>query len=422
MEVEYTNRRRDSLVYRTGDSLNKYLSIFWSRIQEHYESSAPRNDMLKLSPLDLHRKWKSEPTEMSSAIRRISPSVVSVSYFTDVQRTVDCSGIIIDWDDAHGQATILTSAKLMRSPAKRGDYYIVVRLANGKILLAEEHFVDYYHNIAIFKVSSDVKLKPAELDSPPLETLEGVEVVALGRNFHNCKLSESSGLIRLDYPYFGCEFLSSSTCSSTQASEGGPLITKTGHVCGINFFDDHQYVHPLPTTSVINSCKKKWSSNGIVVQPWFGLSVIDISELPRDELETAPVCYGNSSSVGNLVYEGSPADKVGVRPGDSIVALRGFTVSSASQYTEALSVVFDELHPYCPGQTPDIMLFVKGNTGSKAVHAEILRVDDRRFCYCWLGVPSFMTPLIGSQTYRACCIGESTNFLVDEDFILYSGY
>lgn len=119
------------------------------------------------------------------------------------------------------------------------------------------------------------------------------------------------------------------------------------------------------------------------------------------------------------VYEGSPANKVGVRPGDSIVALSKLSVSSASEYTQALSAVFDELNPYCPGKTPDIMLFVEGNAGRKVVNAEILRVDDKRFCCCWLGVASFMMPLIGSQTERGCSIGINTNVLVDEDYSIY---
>jgi hypothetical protein len=66
-----------------------------------------------------------------------------------------------------------------------------------------------------FKVKSDAKLRPLDIYSP-LENLEGVEVVALERDFYTCKLSESCGLLRGDYPYFGCEQLLSSTCSSGQ--------------------------------------------------------------------------------------------------------------------------------------------------------------------------------------------------------------
>jgi hypothetical protein len=85
------------------------------------------------------------------------------------------------------------------------------------MLLAEEDYVDYYHNIVTFKVKSDAKLRPLDLYSP-LENLEGVEVVALDRDFCTCKLSESCGLFRKDYPYFGCEQLASSTCRTTRVS------------------------------------------------------------------------------------------------------------------------------------------------------------------------------------------------------------
>jgi hypothetical protein len=97
------------------------------------------------------------------------------------------------------------------------NFQITVRLANGKILLAEEDYVDYYHNIVTLKVKSDAKLRPLDIYSP-LENLEGVEVVALERDFYTCKLSENCGLFCKDYPYFGCELLASSTCGGNQVS------------------------------------------------------------------------------------------------------------------------------------------------------------------------------------------------------------
>jgi hypothetical protein len=68
-----------------------------------------------------------------------------------------------------------------------------------------------------FKVKSDAKLRPLDIYSP-LENLEGVEVVALERDFYTCKLSENCGLFRKDYPYFGYELLASSTCRGNQVS------------------------------------------------------------------------------------------------------------------------------------------------------------------------------------------------------------
>lgn len=96
-------------------------------------------------------------------------------------------------------------------------FRLLYRLANGKFLLAEEDYVDYYNNIVTLKVKSDDTLKPVECCLSPIETVEGV-VIALGREFYTCKLSKSNGLIRKDYPYFGCELLVSSTCIGREVS------------------------------------------------------------------------------------------------------------------------------------------------------------------------------------------------------------
>ncbi|KAK2377572.1 putative protease Do [Trifolium repens] len=408
------NRSREKLIYRSDETLKKFLPTYLSSMEKHYESPAPAvQDIWKLSPRDLHRTWEEasyNDDRLKSAIRELAPSVVSVSYFTGFQRKVDCSGFIIDWDDSKGIATLLTSAKLTRSPSKRGNYYIIVRLANGKMLLAEEDYVDYYHNIVTFKVNSDAKLRPLNL-SPPLPIQQDIEVVALARNFCTCKLSESCGLLRGDYPYFGCEQLLSSTCSSGQAGEGGPLITKAGQIIGINFFDGHRYVHPLPT-SVIRLCLENWKSHGIVMQPWLGFTAIDISNLPFDTYEF----NYDSSLVVKEVYKGSPADKVGVRSGDSINAVNGWELSSVGlqKYSELLNEASDKLSACRPNQT-DRMVFVRVN-GNKLVHAENLSVNHKNFCSCWLGGESdwtYMMPLTGSQTRRAYDIGYNVNFSLE---------
>lgn len=97
------------------------------------------------------------------------------------------------------------------------NFQIAIRLANGKILLGEEDYVDHYNNIVTLKAESDATLKPVESISSPVETI-GEFVVALGREFYTCKLLESSGVIRTDHPYFGCEQLLSSTCSGSEVS------------------------------------------------------------------------------------------------------------------------------------------------------------------------------------------------------------
>ncbi|CAJ2678333.1 unnamed protein product [Trifolium pratense] len=394
---------REQLLPKPSTKTKQLLPIYLKVIEENYNgesSAAAVQDISKLSLFDL-RQASYKDTRLKLAIRKLAPSVVSVSHFTGIHRMLDCSGFIIDWDDSKGIATVLTSAKLMTSPDHRDDYYIIVRLANGKMLLAEEDYVDYYHNIVTFKVKSDAKLRPLDLYSP-LQNLEGVEVVALDRDFYTCELSERCGLFSKDYPYFGCEQLASSTCSTTRVGEGGLLITKEGQIIGINFYDGRRYVHPLPT-SVIRLCLRNWNSHGIVMQPWLGFTVIDIADLPPDTYNTYETMYefsGDSSVVVKEVYKGSPADKVGVRSGDSINAVNGRKLCGGLQeYVKLLNGVFDMLSACSPNQT-DTKVFVSVNDNSKLVCAENLSVNDKNFCSSWLGDESdwyLRRPLRGSD-------------------------
>ncbi|KAL6570351.1 hypothetical protein OROMI_014865 [Orobanche minor] len=383
---------------------------FWSSIQKYYQScAAPQKAMPKLTPHDLHRKWRlasHKDKELGFTVMTVAPSIVSVSVFSGVKRYLDCSGVIIDWDDSNKMATVLTTAKVMRFPGIRDDYFIAIRLANGKILLGEEDYVDHYNNIVTLKVNSDVTLKPVERYLYPVETAGGL-VVALGREFFTCKLSESSGVIRKDHPYFGCELLISSTCSGSEVLEGGPIISRTGHLCGINFFDGSKYLHPLPT-SVIYSCLDKWRINGHCHAALVWVSVIDIAQLPHDALENIAGGCGDSTAVVKEVYEGSPAHKVGVSPGETVTSLKRsqdiITVNSAFEYARTLSNISGELSAYCLNMTPEILIFVRGYDSDicKVVHAENLRVNDKKFCWSWVVDESdetdwYLEPRFGSQ-------------------------
>ncbi|KAL6513403.1 hypothetical protein OROGR_020889 [Orobanche gracilis] len=383
---------------------------FWSSIQKYYQScAAPQKAMPKLTPHDLHRKWRlasHKYKELGFTVMNVAPSVVSVSVFSGVKRCLDCSRVIIDWDDSNKMATVLTTAKVMRFPGIRDDYFIAIRLANGKILLGEEDYVDHYNNIVTLKVNSDVTLKPVERYLYPVETAGGL-VVALGREFFTCKLSKSSGVIRKDHPYFGCELLNSSTCSGSEILEGGPIISRSGHLCGINLFDGSGFLHPLPT-SVIYSCLDKWKINGTVMQPWFGLSVIDIAQLPNDVLENVAGGCGDSTAVVKEVYEGSPAHKVGVCPGEIVISLKRsqeiITVNSAFEYVRTLSNISGELSAYCLNMAPEILISVRGYDSDicKVVYGENLRVNDKKFCWSWVveesdGTDWYLEPRCGSQ-------------------------
>jgi hypothetical protein len=135
------------LNYNRGFSAPAVQDI--SKLSPFGKSSCCRFSLLIVFVLksDL-REASYKDTRLKLAIRKLAPSVVSVSHFTGnlrnlslefglikshimkiwhitgVHRRLDCSGFIIDWDDSKGIATVLTSAKLMRSPSKRDNYYV----------------------------------------------------------------------------------------------------------------------------------------------------------------------------------------------------------------------------------------------------------------------------------------------------------
>uniref|UniRef100_A0A803MHW6 PDZ domain-containing protein n=1 Tax=Chenopodium quinoa TaxID=63459 RepID=A0A803MHW6_CHEQI len=266
------------------------------------------------------------------------PSVSQLSP-KGVARTIDCSGLVIEWDATKNEAVILTSAKLLLSSVhETRENYIIVRLADGTLLLGKEDYVDYYHNLLTLRVKSTMKIKAVDLRSKQVDwddLVDGMKVTALGRMFPFCSLFDHGGDLHLQYPYFGCGELLSSSCDVYQGIEGGPLITDDGFVVGINFLDNYGFGNPLPTPIILASLDL-WKSYRTVVRPWFGFSVVDLHQLPPDVWERFNVSPTDSYVVVKEVYKGSIAYEKGVCPGDLIATCNGIAIHSAKQYFQLL--------------------------------------------------------------------------------------
>ncbi len=76
------------------------------------------------------------------------------------------------------------------------------------------------------------------------------------------------------------------------------------------------------------------SSEMVPGQASFGASVSDMSEGYRKQFGIAPF---RGASVTEVI-SGSPADQIGLRPGDCIVSIQGNEVSKASQVLDAISI------------------------------------------------------------------------------------
>lgn len=169
----------------------------------------------------------------------ISDIVVALASFHDKSKFFACTGIFIDCD---GCSIILTSASLVRDPDGANEIMSSLRIevllpnaaerTEGKL----EHYSLQY-NVALvsvknYNVDSRVKLEAETI-------VYNKTVVAVGRCFESGLLMAASGkYIRGKVPDdLDSEYLCYSTCKTTKAVIGGPLVDLDGKFMGINYYD-----------------------------------------------------------------------------------------------------------------------------------------------------------------------------------------
>ncbi|XP_017223395.1 putative protease Do-like 14 isoform X1 [Daucus carota subsp. sativus] len=357
------------------------------KILDYYVDRKPSRDSLLFSKDDQYVKTTAENKKLWRIYSKITPSVVSVSSFLGVERKFDCSGLIIDWNSIDNEATVLTSAKLLWSPKDTSlEFHLIVRTADGTLFLAREDYVDYHHNLLTLKIKSTIELKVVDLRCRQAEYVERMSVIALGRDFQTCLPFDYVGELSLAFPNYGCDELLMSTCRFSEICEGGPLITDTGYVIGINFKDAHSL--PAP---VILSCLEMWRSFGTVVRPWFGMSVVDVDQLSYCIWERYNIPVEGSYVVVKEVLKGSIADRNDVRHGDLVSTCNGVSIRSAKQYSQLLSKASQVLSACADSSQQSFTVVINPfdrHTDNISIEAEQVSVDDKRFNYRWQGILS----------------------------------
>uniref|UniRef100_A0A164XCM1 PDZ domain-containing protein n=1 Tax=Daucus carota subsp. sativus TaxID=79200 RepID=A0A164XCM1_DAUCS len=264
---------------------------------------------------------------------RIAPSVVAVSTFFGLERKFDCTGLIIHWSSSEKEATILTSAKLLYNPKdSEFEFHLIVRMADGTLLLAKEEYVDYSYNLLSIKVKPMVEPKVVDLISGQ-DLVDGMKVISLSRSFFTTAFYSSVGKLCEYPPSFGCSELLTTDCGIPEIGEGGPLVTDEGYVVGIDFFGLDHCAHPLPISTVL-SCLEMWKSFSSVVRPWFGIGVYDVNQACKLlSIPAKKVTELNRDSyvLVEKVYEGSVASKNNIKSGASVATLNGTRIESVKE-------------------------------------------------------------------------------------------
>ena len=273
--------------------------------------------LLLLAPGEIAAQPCTEP--LATLFERVSPAVVSIQV-TKINKakpqrrfeTVVGSGVVIERD---GQ--IVTNAHVVDGAAT-----LSVTLDSGTKVAARVLGLDTLLDLALIKIDAATPLPVARLgDSSTLRV--GDEVVAIGNPLgleQTMTRGIVSGLNRL-LPGLAEQPMIQTDAPINPGNSGGPLVDRCGGVIGINTFISEE-AQAIGFAIPINSARavlRELRDVGRVVRPWLGLQGREVDGR-LSAIVRLPLVPGYLVEV---VLEGSPADRAGVRGGHTSIILQG---------------------------------------------------------------------------------------------------
>jgi S1-C subfamily serine protease len=255
----------------------------------------------------------------TALFERVSPAVISIQAMKinkeRPQRrfeTIVGSGFVIDRD---GHA--LTNAHVVDGAAS-----LSVTLDNGDKLPARTVGLDPVLDLALIRVEGRSDLAVARFgDSSTLRV--GEEVVAIGNPLgldQTMTRGIVSGLNRL-LPGVSDQPMIQTDAPINPGNSGGPLVDRCGAVMGINTFisEEAQSIGFAVPVNAVKAVLKDLRELGKVVRPWLGMQGRAVDQRLSNVVRT-PLVPGYLVEV---VYDGSPADRAGIRGGSLSLILQG---------------------------------------------------------------------------------------------------
>jgi len=255
----------------------------------------------------------------SVVFARVAPAVVSIQA-TKINKakpqrrfeTAVGSGVVIERD---GQ--VLTNAHVVDGAAT-----LSVTLDTGVSAPARVIGVDTVLDLALVRIDAPSPLPAARLgDSGALRV--GDEVVAIGNPIgldHTMTRGIVSGLNRLlpgvsEYPMIQTD------APINPGNSGGPLVDRCASVVGLNTFisEDAQGIGFAVPINAAKAVLRDLREVGRVVRPWLGIQGSEV-DARVGALLRMPLPPGY---LVEIVYDGSPAERAGVRGGSLSVIIQG---------------------------------------------------------------------------------------------------
>src|SRR2546422_3249284 len=256
---------------------------------------------------------------LAALFERVSRSVVptQVPNITKAKpqrrfETVVGSGVVIE-RDGH----LLTNAHVVDGAAS-----VSVTLDSGARTPARVLGMDTVTDLALLRIETPSPVPVARLgDSSALHV--GDEVVAIGNPMgleQTMTRGIVSGLNRI-LPGLAEQPMIQTDAPINPGNSGGPLVDRCGAVVGINTFISEE-ANSIGFALPINAGKailRDLRETGRVIRPWLGLQGREIDSQVSSILRM-PLSPGYLVEV---VYDGSPAERAGIRGGSLSVIVQG---------------------------------------------------------------------------------------------------
>jgi S1-C subfamily serine protease len=270
-----------------------------------------------LAPSPAVARTCTEP--LATLFEHLSPSVVSVQT-TKINKlkaqgrfeTIVGAGVVVDRD---GQ--VVTNAHVVD-----GGATITATLASGAKVDARVVGIDPVLDIALLRLDTAVPVPAAKLgDSSTLKV--GDEVAAIGSPVgldQSMSRGIVSGVNRL-LPGLTEQTMIQTDAAINPGNSGGPLVDRCGAVVGINTFisEDAQSIGFAVPINAVKNVLRQLRETGRVVRPWLGIHGRAVTPLLTSTVRL-PLVPGYLVEV---VHDGSPADKAGIRGGNLSVVIQG---------------------------------------------------------------------------------------------------
>lgn len=207
---------------------------------------------------------------------------------------------------------------------------ILVKVSSGKEYEAKVIGKDAKTDIALIKIKPTETLSVAELgDSDKIRV--GDWVIAIGNPF-GLEQTVTAGIVSAKGRVIGAgpyDNFIQTDASINPGNSGGPLFSMEGKVIGINtaIVAQGQGIGFAIPINMAKAMLPDLKSKGKVTRGWLGVSVQDVTE----DIAKSFNVKERSGALITDVFQGDPADKAGLRPGDIIIEVNGKKIKDSHE-------------------------------------------------------------------------------------------